>query len=310
MTRSKNRERLSIAALAITGVVAGCGGGDGQTAATGESAATDDGGNLSTLATGTADSNLPSSKFAAHVSQAGEGLHLLHSGVASGTASGVPAEADNEDRILETYIKTASKSDLLIGVSLQSSLFTDTLVKGRNGSSEQAGVEAGIMVHVEIDGVHGSAYPTNVIFAKRFQELTATLGGVIESCNVAVEDTGGDGVADSGTIVLARDCVVTEEEIGLMLTTTSANHFNFVVPDLEPGVHSVQVHARALASAEFVNGMTPITFDAGSNPLDYAPTADNEATAWALVEVGSLTVEEVRATNVEGGIVIDVDAGV
>jgi hypothetical protein len=251
----------------------------------------------------------PSSKFAADVRQAGEGFHLLHSGVAVAALSGQSVTAvDDTDNILEATIKTANKKDLLIGVSLQSSLFTDTTVKGKNGSQEKADAQAGIMVRVVIDGNPNLAAPNTVVFAKRVQELSATLGGVIKSCNFLVLDTDDDGTADSGEIVVARDCEVTDEEIGLMLTTTSANHFNFVAPNLGPGDHTVKVYAKALSSASFTNGTTPV-YDIDGNLIGDAPTTNNESQAWALVQVGTLTVEEVRAVNQSFGITIDLDAG-
>lgn len=298
--------RLYLASLAA--LFTGCGGGGGGGSTT---ASITDEFTLGTYAApvrAEATSVQAGSKFAAHVSQAGENLHLLHSGIASATTSGVPVTVDNEDRILEATIKTANKSDLLVGVSLQSTLLTDTLVSGKNGSSEVAKALAAIMVRIEVDGNRGFAFPTSVVFAKQIQELTATLSGVIRSCKVNVTDTTGDGVIDSGEIVIARDCVVTDEQIGLALTNTSANHFNFVVPNVSSGQHSVKVFARAMSSAEFKNGLTPTEFDANGNPIDFAETANNSAKAWALVDVGSLTVEQVRATNQEGGIIIDVDA--
>lgn len=247
----------------------------------------------------------PASKFAAHVSQAGQGTHLLHSGVATAITSGVPVVVDNEDKILRATIKTANKKDLLIGVSLQSSLFTDTVVKGKLGSSETAAAMAALMVRIEVDGKKDAAFPRTVVFSKRVQELSATLGGVIQRCTVNLIDTNGDGTPDSGEIVIGRDCIVTEEEIGLALSTTSANHFNFVVPNVTPGEHVVTVHARAMSSAEFKNGLAPTAYDANGNPIEYAETANNSATAWALVDVGALTVEENRAINQEGGINVE-----
>lgn len=276
----------------------------------------------------------PSSKFAAHVRDAGQGLHLLHSGVAdtadvNGTKcdadhqwyswdgdNGVCVTAGDEDDILTATIKTPNKKDLLIGVSLQNGLYTDTTVKGKNGSQEVAGAEAGISVRVVIDDGAISAYPESVVFAKRVQELSATLGGVIESCTVNLVDDNADGIPDSGEFNVIDDCVVTDEEIGLMLSTTSANHFNFVAPDLPPGDHIIKVYAKAVSSAAFLNGSYATeslteedctaaggTYDAGVCTFE---TTDNHAKAWALVSVGSLTVEEVRAINQEGGIVIDV----
>ncbi len=173
-------------------------------------------------------------------------------------------------------------------------------------------------------GGPAKALPKVVIFNKRVQELSATLGGVIESCEVNVDvtvdpDTGvGTG---SGTIIIADDCIVTDEEIGLILSTTSANHFNFVAPNLAPGHHTISVEVMTIASAAFLNGFFEVgdlteaectaaggNFDAGTG-ICTIETTDTEALAFAIVDVGSLTVEAVRATNSPDGITIDLDAG-
>lgn len=258
------------------------------------------------------------SNFAATIRQApGAGIHLLHSGVAEAVTSGVKVEVDNTDTVLSTGIKTANKKDLLIGVSLQSGLYTDTTVKGKNGSSEKAGAMAGIKVTVVVEDKDGnpvSVYPGEVVFASRVQELSAVLGGVIETCEISVDPETG-----SGELVIADDCVVTDEEIGLILSTTSANHFNFVAPDMESGDHTISVVATALASAEFENGTYEVgdltegeciaaggTYDAG---ICTFTTTDNAAKAWALVDVGTLTIQQVRAINQSGGITTDLDSG-
>jgi uncharacterized membrane protein len=249
------------------------------------------------------------SKFAAHVAQPGAGMQLMQKGV-----------NDTTD-LLATTISTANYKDLLIGVSLQSGLYTDTTVKGKNGSYEEAGAEAAIKVHVDISGLDSygnpaKAYPQEVVFAGRVQELSAVLGGVIKSCS------DGDG---NGTITVAEECDVGDEEIGLMLSTTSANHFNFVAPDLAPGDHTVTVQVTTLSSAEFTNGTYSVTnlseadcgtaggaFDIGTGECTFT-TTDNEADSWAMVDVGSLTVEQVRAVNVidqdSTNLSIDLDAG-
>jgi len=97
-----------------------------------------------------------------------------------------------------------------------------------------------------------------------------------------------------------------------MLSTTSANHFNFVAADLEPGEHIVTVKAKALSSAVFENGYYQecLAYDGEGICTTLGPeisTAVNEASAYALVQVGSLTVEEVRAVNNDTGIVIEMD---
>ena len=84
--------------------------------------------------------------------------------------------------ILNSVIRTANKKDLLIGVSLEVGLYTDTQVKGKNGSWAEAGTTGGVKITVKVDGV--DAQPGEVIFSERYQTLSATLGGVIDTCNV------------------------------------------------------------------------------------------------------------------------------
>ena len=87
-----------------------------------------------------------------------------------------------------------------------------------------------------------------------------------------------------------------------------------MAPDLGPGDHTVEVYAKAMSSAAFLNGTYTVglteddcvaaggTFADGLCSFE---TTDNFAQAWALVDVGALTIEEVRAINQEGGITIE-----
>ncbi len=188
---------------------------------------------------------------------------------------------DNSAVILESTIHTPNKKDLLIGVSLETGLYTQTRVKGKNGDSDSASAMAGIDVTVYVDGV--PAEPGTVTFNERSQQLSAVLGGVIESCTFAT-DNDGDGVTDDEiTITIEDDCIVTDEEIELVQRTMSAHHFNFVAADLGSGDHVVTVKAKIATDASSGNG---------------------SANATALVGKGSLTVEEVRAINQDGGITV------
>ena len=107
----------------------------------------------------------------------------------------------------------------------------------------------------------------------------------------------------------------------MMIRTTSANHFNFVAPNMESGDHTIDVVATALASAEFENGTYDVgdltegecltaggVWDGATSTCTFT-TADNAAKGWALVDVGTLTVQQVRAINQEGGIITDLDSG-
>jgi hypothetical protein len=201
----------------------------------------------------------PSSKFAAAASN----VTLVPMSVGS-----VPWKT-----VLSTSIKTPNKKDLLIGASFETALYTQTQVKGKNGSTDAASASATLEVRLLIDGVANVAYPNWVVYDKRAQTLSATLGGVISSC----QDLNGDGVITVGT-----ECVVTDEMIELILETMAAHHYNFIVANLSSGTHTVEVQVRI-----------DTTDGAGAGT----------ASAMAGVGRGSLSVEEVRATNAPDGIV-------
>jgi uncharacterized protein YpuA (DUF1002 family) len=199
----------------------------------------------------------PSSKFSAQVSN----VSLVPS---TSSAQWTP--------VLRTTIKTPNKKDLLIGASFETALYTQTQVKGKLGSTDTSSASATLEVRLLIDGRPNAAYPSEVVYDKRAQTLSATLGGVISRC----QDLNGDGIID-----VATECDVTDEMIELILHTMAAHHYNFVVANLSSGVHTVEVEVRVGTST----GAT-----AGS------------ASAMAGVGRGSLTVEEVRATNSPDGI--------
>lgn len=170
--------------------------------------------------------------------------------------------ADGWVDILSGSIHTASWKDLIIGVSLEAGLFTSTTVRSRGGNNDTSKAEASIQVRVLVDGVE--VFPGAVTFARRHQELMAKFGGIVESCS----DLDGD-----GTIVVETECVVTDEELRLVLDTMNANAFNFVLPDLRSGDHSIVVQARIDTSTSAESG---------------------EAAANGVIGKGSLIVEEVR----------------
>jgi len=201
---------------------------------------------------------LASSKFAAEVSD----ITLIR----NSSSNAAPKT------VLRTTIKTPNKKDLLIGVSLETALFTQTQVKSKGGTPDSASASATLEVSVLLDGKRfnptdrSGAFPPKVVFDKRAQTLSATLGG-FQSC----VDLNGDGVID-----VATECTLTDEEIELILDTMAAHHFNFMAANLPPGNHTLEVQ---------VGIGVDTSFGAGS------------ASATAGVGRGSLTVEEVRAIN-------------
>ena len=162
--------------------------------------------------------------------------------------------------ILSNTIKTANQKDLFIDVSLETGLYTQTKVRS-NGNKDTSSAEATIKVQVLVDGV--PAYPGDVVFDRRNQTLSATLGGILSNCT----DSNGDGDID------LNDCTLAPEEIELILDTMSAHSFNFIMDDLRPGEHSVEVQAMISTSSS---------------------SGDGSASSNATIGNGSVTVEEVR----------------
>ena len=162
--------------------------------------------------------------------------------------------------ILSSTIHTSEQKDLFIGVSLESSLLTHGLARSKNRVGDKTTASAGVEVQVLVDGK--PAYPGTVVFNKRRQELTATFQGILSSC---IDST-------TGGVLLDEECVE-PEELDLLLDTTSANHFNFVLDDVGVGDHAISVQARIDVSAS-------------------AQTGSGEASA--IIGKGSVTVEEVR----------------
>ena len=152
------------------------------------------------------------------------------------------------ENILNQTIKTANQKDLIIDVSLQSGLYTETNVKSKGGNKDTSAAVAAVLLRVEVDDAY-VAYPGMIIFNARAQVLSATLGGYLEDGNV------------------------TAEEIGLIIGTLSVNSFNFIVADLDAGVHKVEVSALLVT---------------------FAASQTGSAKAKAVIGLGSVTIEEVR----------------
>jgi hypothetical protein len=176
---------------------------------------------------------------------------------------GPPFEDFRAEKVLEQTIKTANKKDLFIDVSLQSALFTDTVVKSKNMQRDTSTAGAAVWVVVVIDD-EAMAFPGVVGWNARVQQLTAVLQGEIES------------VTEEGEPVLGEP-----EEIGLFIGTLSVNSFNFIIPDVSSGMHNIKVYAAVGTYADYEQG---------------------DANAVAVIGLGSMTIEEVRMVKDEGGV--------
>ena len=167
--------------------------------------------------------------------------------------------------ILSNTIMTAQENALFIDVSLETGLYVQTKTRS-NGNKDTSSAEATIKVQVLVDGV--PAYPGDVVFDRSNQTLSATLGGILENCT----DSNGDGDID------LNDCTLAPEEIELIQDTMAAHSFNFILDNLAPGEHAVEVQAMISTSSSSGAG------SASSN---------------ATIGNGSVTIEAVRLNKGE-----------
>ena len=199
------------------------------------------------------------------------------------------------------HIKVPQAKELLVGVSAQVELFTETLAKGKKGTTSTAiaMAEGGVRLFA-CNGVCYEGEPGRVTLSKRTQELEATLAGVIESCTTEVKVNTDTGVG-SGSFDL-DDCVVEQESIRLALTTMASHHFNFVFPNLPQGYYEIIARFDTDSSA-----MSEVTCD--TSVYDYCSTSDGSAGAAAYAVIGKhmITVQEVQAIKDEGGDPTEVD---
>ncbi len=243
--------------------------------------------------TGPALAGSPSAKFAA--------TWTTEPGLKSAVVI-TDAAADTGEVLVGPYtgytlatIKVPQGKELLIGVSAEIGLVTDTSVKGKNGGAARAIVDGQAYVTVFAvphDGGNSvKAAPGQIMLSKRVQELDATLGGVIQSCQVPCDaaDTGAIVCED---IVIEDDCEVTDEEIGLLLDTTAAHHFNFLLPDMNQGVYDIKAVFTTGARAEVD------ICDAGDE-CSYDPegTVTASVNAAAVINKTMLTIQQVRAAK-------------
>jgi hypothetical protein len=194
---------------------------------------------------------------------------------------------------MNASVKTSTTTDLFISPSLVTGLYTETQVKGSSaGSSQIAAATGSVAVRVLIDcstcATPGTAQsgPTTytaaaqpdpngsgVVFDARIQQLTATLGQVITS-----------------TCLVANNC--TNEQIDLVLDTTSAHTFNFVLLNVGSGVHTITVQARLDAGQVCTNNNNNGTGGVTCN--NAVNTSLGSSVAAALFGVGSVIVQPVH----------------
>ena len=187
------------------------------------------------------------------------------------------------DTILEQDIKTPNQKDLFIDVSLESGLYTQTLVKSKRNYEgdpdwDTSTAHAQIDVRVVIDeGTPNErcAYPQEVVFNSREQTLSAKFMGIFTGDCLIVDP-------DTGEVSINYTCLE-PEELELILDTMSANSFNFVIDQLTSGVHTISVQARIETNGSAEEG---------------------EFEAKAMIGRGSVTIELVRMIQGEDWLVL------
>jgi hypothetical protein len=162
---------------------------------------------------------------------------------------------------LDLSIKTGAPKDLVISVSLESSLFTLNKISGR--SKSQAEAEVDVMVKVNGEPVmvcdnYGDRRDAIVVFNRRLVELSGDL-----SHHITV--TGGDVTVE-----------IDDHWIQFFMETKSANSFNFIARDVGPNISTVEIYVRAWSD----------TFTAGD--------PDAQARAAAVLGHASVIVDEVN----------------
>ena len=220
----------------------------------------------------------PSAKFAAVWSD--NPLAVETSATTCGVEADEAFDSDSATGALLATMKMPTGKEILAGISAESKIGLLTGVKGRNGGSGTASATGRVGVRIKAVNVGtGQIYlpvPNgDITLHARVQTLSATLGGVIESCT----DANGD-----GTIDVATECVVSDEEISLFTENTSANHFNVVFPNLPAGVY--QIKAR-------------FTVESTSSALDSGDDACAYAGSWVLLSDRIVTLQDVRAVKGE-----------
>jgi hypothetical protein len=159
---------------------------------------------------------------------------------AAAFASGSDCDAEGYCKILETELKNSgAPKDLVIGLSFETMLMTNTSVTSKGGNKSTSIADAEIRMKVLVDGVE--AAPGVVTFDRRYQELWAKLGGVMDCVDLNVD-----------SIVSFDECTLTDEEIGLILDTTQASTFNFLSYDIGSGSHTITAYAQLTKNGSVV----------------------------------------------------------
>jgi hypothetical protein len=193
--------------------------------------------------------------------------------------------------VMNSSVKASTNKTLFVSPSLITGLYTNTQVKG-NGTSQTATAVASVAVRVLLDCTNcggagamqtapatftAAGFPdaagSGVVFDARIQQLTATLGNAITST------------------CLTDLTTCPQEVVDLILSTTSAHAFNFILPQVGAGNHTITVQARLDAGNVCFNTNGSTSTCSGT---DVVNTAEASSVSAALFGLGSVTVMPVQ----------------
>ncbi|WP_428775995.1 hypothetical protein [Vibrio sp.] len=164
-------------------------------------------------------------------------------------------------KVLSTELKNSgTPKDLVIGLSFETSLFTETVVRSKGGNKDTSTASAEISMKVFVDGVEVA--PGEVVFDRRYQELWASLGGVLDCQDTIDESTG-----EPDGIISFDECNLLDEEIGLILDTKAAHSFNFLAYNIGSGSHTIEAYAKLDKGGEAQNGSSDASASLGKGTL-------------------------------------------
>lgn len=199
--------------------------------------------------------------------------------------TGGPEVADTGwNPVMTTFIKTPNGKELAFDVGLQCALITFTQAKAKGGGgsgNDKAAAEGRISVRVAITPVDRDGNDTgDTSYALPNNDGNNPLG------TDAAAD-GPDGVTycfRNQELEVSFDNLVCEEgedceiAVSLLLETLNAHAFNFVAPNVTPGIKRIDIEARATAAAAIFGG-------------------DGNAKGEAFIGMGSTLIETVRAVQ-------------
>lgn len=179
--------------------------------------------------------------------------------------------------IMSSWLANSQSSSYLVNASLVTGLLTNTTVTTNGGNKSSGSATGSVQVGVVLDGNFSSsgqylgggtyAYPGLLSFDTRTQTLTATLGQALTGCSIL-----------NGVVTCTG---LTTQQIQLVLDTTAAHSFQFILPNVgvapNSAPHRIDIVAQVSSST--------VSSGLGS------------ALASACYGAGTVTVDAVRLGN-------------